>query len=198
MKKRIWIRRRDEVRQHYWVGRKIKRRNFGSKVIETPEMKRLRERRGFDAIVEIDAKSFADRFKKDQEEDISWSSDRLKSARERDVVDSYPQVIVSELTGMVDVNDGRHRLAVAAERGEKIKVAIRGEQENKLLNALRPRPIITFDEPIDGTRHVNDSERVARRQAIANELRDRGWSLISAAQEAFDIEEKEEKEGKNI
>lgn len=170
------------------------RKNYGSKVIETPEMKRLRERRGFDAIVEIDAEEFAHRFKRDQGADLSWSSERLKSARERDTVDSYPQVTVSEHTGRVDVNDGRHRLAVAAERGEKIKVAVKGEQENRLLNALKPRPILTFDEPTDGVRHANDAERVARRQNIANELMSRGWSLIDAAQESFDIEDKEEKE----
>ena len=271
MKRRIWIKRRDSVRQRYWVGRKLKnygsftkashcdcgyefaegiircpycvakkkgvkakkelitesqaprlaghsrmlfagtaedfvemsekalekkKKNYGSKVIETPEMKRRRERRGFDEIVEIDAKTFAKRFRRDQGTPLEWSSERLKSAREREEVDSYPQITVSESTGKVDVNDGRHRLAVAAEKGEKIKVAIRGEQESKLLTALwprQPKPVLPFELTHD-IRHENDSDRVARRQSIANDLMSRGWSLISAAQEAFDMEEKEEKE----
>lgn len=258
MKHKTWIRRKDRVRQRYWIGRKqfhthaskrkwdnrypqvdmicpecgtqnwagvgrmkgrgtiaqcgtcghvdkaekfvrsrtkqLESKNYGSKVIETPEMRRLRERRGFDDIIEIDANLFADRFKRDQKEDLAWSSDRLKSAREREIVDSYPQITVSELTGKVDVNDGRHRLAVAAERGEQIKVAIKEEHKGKLRNALQPRPhIITFDEPTDGTRHENDPERVSRRQYIANQLIANSRSMISAAQEASDIEEREEK-----
>ena len=45
-----------------------------------------------------------------------------------------------------------------------------------------------------GVRHENDPERLKRRQFVANELINRGWSQIDAAQEAVDIEEKEEQQ----
>jgi hypothetical protein len=102
----------------------FKAKKYQYRVEETPQERSLRENRGYKNIITIDAKDFAQQFKKDQGEDLVWNDNRLLSARSRDVVDSYPQVDMLS-NGKVDVNDGRHRLAVAAEKGLKVQVAVK-------------------------------------------------------------------------
>ena len=112
--------------KHSLAAKGIKTRpiKYQYRVEESPEEKSLRMGRGYKYIVTIDAKKFADRFKESQDEDLKWSDFRLQSAKGRDVVDSYPQIDFYS-DGYVDVQDGRHRLAVAAEKGLKVPVAIK-------------------------------------------------------------------------
>jgi len=99
-------------------------RKFMARLEETPDEKRLRTNRGYTKLIEVDAKKLADKFEKDQGEKIAWNENRLKSAMERDVVTGAPQIFKS--TGnKIDITDGRHRIAAAALKGEKIKIAVR-------------------------------------------------------------------------
>lgn len=117
-------RHKRKKKKGYTKVRKHRRKVKKKKVVETPPMKRLRENRGYTEIVEVDAKKLADRFKKDQKEDIVWSEGRFKSAMERDEVDSYPHVDYNKELGRLGVTDGRHRIGAAAKKGEKIKIAV--------------------------------------------------------------------------
>lgn len=101
-----------------------KKRKFQYQVDESPEERSRRLARGYKYVVNINAKDFADRFKDSQGEDLAWNRLRLDAARVRDIVNAYPEVVFYP-GGKVDVNDGRHRLAVAAEKGLKVPVAVK-------------------------------------------------------------------------
>lgn len=115
------LKRRSDQKKRRFQRNEAKKYQY--RVEETPQEMSLRENRGFKDIIKVDAKDFAQRFKRSQDEDLAWNEERLKSARERDVVDSYPQVHIYK-NGKVDVTDGRHRLAVAAEKGLSVPVAV--------------------------------------------------------------------------
>jgi hypothetical protein len=125
-------------------GIKTKPRRYQYRVEKHPFNKHLRIHEGKTQIVEIDAKEFADKFKKSQGEDLAWSKDRLESARGREVVDSYPKVIFYP-DGRVDVVDGRHRLAVAAEKGLKVPVVIDEDSRKYMFYKPSDFPLIAGD-----------------------------------------------------
>ena len=100
---------------------------------ETDFDKQTRKNRGYDKIITVDAKKLRAKIQADQGGNIAWDDRRLQSAREREKYSSYAQIDFNKDYGKLDVNDGGHRIAVAAERGQKIKVAInskRGWEDN--------------------------------------------------------------------
>lgn len=94
------------------------------KVEEDPLERGVRINRGYTKIMDVNARKLAKKYEKDQGEKLAWNEERLKSARERDIINSYPQVYVTG-SGKIDINDGRHRLAVAAERNEIVPIAVK-------------------------------------------------------------------------
>ena len=85
--------------------------------------KARRLRAGYTQVVEIEPKRFISNWEathgKRQEQDFAWNQERLQSALARESDDSYPRV-----TSIRDVEDGWHRIAAAAEKGENVEVTI--------------------------------------------------------------------------
>ena len=94
------------------------------KVEEDSLERSVRVNRGYTKIIDINARKLAKKYEKDQGEKLAWNQERLESARKREIVNSYPQVYVTG-SGKLDINDGRHRLAVAAEREETVPIAVK-------------------------------------------------------------------------
>jgi len=96
------------------------------KVKESDFEKRRRLKAGYTKIEEIDARAFKESWEKKHGEPLDWSKERLRSAKKRKYDDSYPRVSTSG-----EIEDGRHRIAAAAKRREKIDIAIRGEEDEE-------------------------------------------------------------------
>jgi hypothetical protein len=107
------------------------KKEYFYKVEESDFERQRRLRAGYKDVVEVDAEKLKKAFERDQREDLVWSDDRLRSARERGVVDSYPRIFIGK---GIDFEDGRHRVAAAAEKGEVVKVAV--HDKNKFLERL--------------------------------------------------------------
>ena len=92
----------------------------GNSEDEQEETRRIKA--GYTKIKKINAKEFVDDWEDEHKEkrgqDFAWNKERLVRAMERDSDDSYPRVSPSG-----DVEDGRHRISAAAEKGQTIDVA---------------------------------------------------------------------------
>ena len=109
---------------------------------EAPEKKAMRLRHGATEIRTINAAEFKRKYedyrkgypdRKDVEEHIildnsslPWNKIRLEQARSRNFDNAYPEVVIG--TNRVEVNDGRHRITAAAEKGQEIDVAVVPEE----------------------------------------------------------------------
>jgi hypothetical protein len=109
---------------------------------ETPERAESRIAMGFPEIVRIDASGFRDAYEKAQKEPLAWNAGRTKQVEERldagVIHNDYPRVgLVNDRVG---VDDGRHRISVAADRGQSIDVAVSSPEEAaKLSQSFPPR-----------------------------------------------------------
>src|SRR4029079_2661543 len=82
-------------------------------------------RRGYTEIVRVDAAKVKALWEEQQGEKLPWNAGRNERLRQLEgPVHGYPIVSASGLVGQVDVGDGRHRIALAAERGQTIDVAL--------------------------------------------------------------------------
>ena len=95
------------------------------KIVESPTETAARVTRGRTLIVKVDAKKLQAKAEKN-----AFSKDKMESAKKRTEVDSYPQLFV--LGDKLEIEDGVHRIAVNAERGEPIEVAIDPKDEAML------------------------------------------------------------------
>ena len=107
---------------------KEKRSSFLFKVEEDPSYKQLRINRGYKEIVVVDAKKLKERFEKDHKTPLVWRQLRFDLLKDLDKFDKHPELDVLT-SGKIDFNDGRHRVAVAASKGETIEVAVRNKQK---------------------------------------------------------------------
>jgi hypothetical protein len=94
-------------------------------VVETPDERELRLRRGYRKIVRVDAAAFQKRYAQDQKQALAWHPARIAAVAGYATYNGYP--MVSFGNGRLDVIDGRHRLASAASRQATIDVAVRPE-----------------------------------------------------------------------
>jgi len=111
--------------------------SFLFKVEEDPSYKRLRINRGYKEIVVVDAKKLKERFEKDHKTPLVWRQLRFDLLKDLDKFDKHPELDVLT-SGKIDFNDGRHRVAVAASKGETIEVAVRNKQ--KFIASLGEQP----------------------------------------------------------
>lgn len=112
-----------ERHRHYLAAKGISTKRYFMPTDETEFERNRRLRAGFNNIVKIDANKFKSAFEEQEGDDLDWNPDRLENLRTLDKDwDSYPRVIVRK--GHVGVEDGRHRISLAAERGEKVDVAV--------------------------------------------------------------------------
>jgi hypothetical protein len=103
-------------------------------IVETAAKKAMRKGAGYKTITEVDANAFKRAFEADNNEDLAWNPWRLDRLRNVEgPIDAYPFVGVTgrgkDGLGTVGVDDGRHRLALAAERGLRIPVAVSNQKE---------------------------------------------------------------------
>lgn len=114
------------------IKRGRKKGSFAA-VEEDRSWKSLRIRRGYKDVVTVDANKLKNRFEQDNNEDLVWRPLRFDLLKDIETFDRYPEVDITS-SGKIDFNDGRHRVAVAASRGETIPVAVRNKA--KFLDAL--------------------------------------------------------------
>jgi hypothetical protein len=98
-------------------------------VAETPQRQESRIAMGFPHIVRIDAKSFRDAYNVANKDDpLAWSPGRTAMLEKvTGPVNDYPRVGVSK--NAFGVDDGRHRIDLAAKRDKAIDVAVSSPQE---------------------------------------------------------------------
>ena len=125
-----------ESYRHSLASRGVSTRRYLAKrpdlfrVSESESERARRLNADFDRVILVDANKFKTAFEKGQGEKLAWAPHRMDKLRELDSVDSFPRV--TENIRGVDVEDGRHRISLAAERGEKIPVTVREEQEDAI------------------------------------------------------------------
>ena len=109
--------------------------------VEAPEKKASRLRHGATEIKTIDAAEFKRKFESPEHKvdyglgyDLAWNKERLERARTRNFDDAYPEVryrkhyVGDKEVITPDVDDGRHRITAAAEKGQEIDVAVVPEE----------------------------------------------------------------------
>jgi len=125
-------------RKSLWV-KDMAKHSFLFKVEEDPSYKRLRINRGYKELVVVDAKKLKERFEKDHKTPLVWRQIRFDLLKDLNEFDKHPEVDVLS-SGKIDFNDGRHRVAVAASKGETIEVAVRNKQKFIAVLGEQPPP----------------------------------------------------------
>lgn len=91
-------------------------------VDETPQKKALRISRDYTNLITVDAVKLKQRFELDHGEPLDWNPRRMHRLSSVGTFDAYPHVFLDH-QGRIEVLDGRHRLATAAARNQKITIA---------------------------------------------------------------------------
>lgn len=107
---------------------------------ESDMAKQTRLRHERPEIVDIDAQAFQRAFEETHRDSLAWSESRLNLLRGVQEFSAYPEVDMTR-KGTVDVTDGRHRIALAAERGLSIKVAMDKADAMRLPLGIRVKPV---------------------------------------------------------
>ena len=133
-------------------------------------------------LVEVDAQAALEAFEADRGEPLAWNKNRtnhLKTLVGSLVpVDAHPQVSI--LDGKFDVGDGRHRIALAAERGESIVVAAHPDEAAAIRQRLgAPAGVTTAEKP-----SVPTPAAPSARPDILTPVSRRGRKAPAAAQPA--------------
>jgi hypothetical protein len=91
-------------------------------------------RQGFPHIVRVDAAALRDAAERNIGEPLIWSEGKANALRNSGGAEGYPRVGVYR--DRVGIDDGRHRIAVAAERGQGIDVAVSSPEEAAALQRM--------------------------------------------------------------
>lgn len=102
---------------------------------------------GYTHVMDVSGPAFAAAYQRDQNEPLAWNAGRLDKLRALTTpLDSMPHVYADSM-GRLAVHDGRHRLALAAERGVTIPVAMHPENveavTRQLAKSLAPAHVQT-------------------------------------------------------
>ena len=132
-----------ESHRHYLASKGVSTRRYLVKrsdlypVRESDSEQYRRFRDGFDRVILVDARKFKSGFESGQGQSLAWNNHRLDNLRDVEFVDSFPRV--TENIHGVDVVDGRHRIALASERGLKIPVSTREDKEDSIRRYTAPK-----------------------------------------------------------
>lgn len=137
---------RYESYRHSLAAKGIKTRLSFVRINENPSYKRIRINRGYKDVVQVDAKALKERFEKDNNTPLAWKQLRFDLLKNFEEFDQYPEVDVLS-SGKIDFNDGRHRVAVAAARGETIEIAVKNK--DKFLEAFSKHSFAVKQDPYD-------------------------------------------------
>ena len=108
------------------------------KAVETmglPQERALAGREGYDTLVELDAAQLKTILEQTRGEPLVDKPAKLEAWRNgtsRTDPAKFPIELVFRPDGKLDVNDGRHRIALAAERGEKVTAFIDGKDVQRV------------------------------------------------------------------
>jgi len=100
----------------------------------------LRTNRGYIKLVQINAQKFKEEFEKEHQQKLAWNKSRSESLADVEVFDAHPQI---NFNSILDVNDGRHRINRAAEQGDDIVVAVKGQH---IVDKLLSKGIVSEDQ----------------------------------------------------
>jgi len=107
---------------------------------ESEKNKAYREKHNRTEIVEVDAAELQRKIENGRVNKLGWSEEeskivhsktRLENALKRESTDAYPFVDMAG-KGNLDVADGGHRIAAAAQNGQTIEIAVRPEQAESI------------------------------------------------------------------
>jgi hypothetical protein len=105
-------------------------------VKESQFEKERRLRAGYTQLAMVDAQKLKTSWEKNNEEQFAWNPIRLKNKMKRGFIsDAYPRVFFS--SGHLDIEDGRHRIAAAAEKGQKIIIAFHEDFPQDIIATLK-------------------------------------------------------------
>jgi hypothetical protein len=147
-------------------------------IAETPERAESRKAMGFPSVVRVDAAGFRDAFEQ-QGEKLAWSPGRSAQIDERIATDTvhndYPRV--ASRGNRIGVDDGRHRIAAAAERGQSIDIAVSSPEEATTMSKRFPPKKASN---IEGVRAQRESivQTAEKAKAAADNLVQQGFRDI--------------------
>jgi len=111
-------------------------------------------REGYEKPFEVDAKALMAAFEKENGSALVWNNDKLNAVRGGAKSTGNIEAAINA-RGDIGINDGRHRIAVAAERGEKVTVFASEEDGLAILGKIKkskptdPRLIAKSTQSID-------------------------------------------------
>lgn len=112
---------------------------------ETDARKAYRERAGLTQKVTVDARAFKNAFEHDHQESLAWNPKRVDNLRELVnsgiKINAHPEVGIDAF-GRLGVNDGRHRIAHAAEIGNTIDVVAHPDDVDKIRSRISKQEYI--------------------------------------------------------
>jgi hypothetical protein len=88
-------------------------------------------REGYDTKIEVDARALRNAFESDNGEQLAWSQDKLDAVRSGKKSTGNIEVAINA-KGKIGVNDGRHRIAAAADNGERVSIFTSKDDAEKI------------------------------------------------------------------
>jgi hypothetical protein len=113
---------------------------------ESPYELRLRLQARLPHVVRVDATRLRDAIERDTGAPLIWSQEKANAVRQAGGDTKYPRVQFND-QGQPHIDDGRHRIAVAAERGQTIDAAVATPQEAEALQQFSPDRAARIADP---------------------------------------------------
>lgn len=124
-------------------------------------------RRGYDTEIEVDALALKAAFERESGEPIAWNQAKADAIKAGAKSNGIPEVAINEggmRPGSIGINDGRHRIAVAAERGEKIKVMVPSGNLDAIQRAIAQPQAQQADQFGDANKMVREQAAPSQRK----------------------------------
>lgn len=110
-------------------------------IVESEEENQKRMKVGYTQVIRVNAAKLQAEFEKQNKEKLIHKPLRVEKLRGYAAWDAYPHVGITPYIDRLSIADGRHRVAVAAERGQDIEIAVpadRVEALQALLGSAEP------------------------------------------------------------
>ncbi len=109
---------------------------------ESPREATLRLQAGFPHLARVDAAQLRDTIERNTGKPLIWSQERASAVRRAGGATAYPRVQFND-RNQPAIDDGRHRVGVAAQRGQAIDVAAVTPQDAQALRQqFSPAPAV--------------------------------------------------------
>lgn len=98
-----------------------------------------RGRPGYDTPVKVDARALKGILEESRGEPLAEKPEKVDALRKGAKSTGNIEVAFRDRDGKLDVNDGRHRIALAAERGEQVEVFVDKADAHNLADLVKPK-----------------------------------------------------------